>query len=527
MATPYFTQHRSRLRQPAVWISAFILFLLLCWWGLTAMKKQQQEQAQAYGVPLKPSIAEVSFDDLTTLKVLQLGTGKIIDSHYSPADLKSKSNATSGHGGMFFRIRNYKKDDKLIGIQFSSTPGALLIECQLTNIADTPIKRHSSLQDSGKITNINHNLNTDYIFTTAAEFLATPPSTIGHPPVILQLLDDTGHWTTARGPSLPIQRSRDGVQDKLLRHVYAFVAWDASQKELKFRALCIGSKPKFFQLKNPFYKPTGTPLKTTPFPQVYKSADFTFSVKNAHQYLIPEQGRLIQFSELLTSKHPSSSGLSPFSYSLIRCEQPNGTPCPSISRTLQRKKHTLYGNAIPSHVSQVKLTYSIDKTESYPYNKSSSIILAEGTVSADLKSIKINKTYTPHGINQFEVGKIRKNYNGKLCVDINLKGLWKNSAQEAAAKRALGDYVSHAHLVGFIDNRKTSSAYAEQHGSGSGSGSGRTNFNVSYYFFQDFKPGQKITFALVPRAPARIIHFNVDLPRSRKIIEKKSPQHKK
>lgn len=457
------------------------------------------------GLPLKTPLAEIEFDDRSKLKILQLGDTSVIDSAPKPTTFGFSN--TQGSTTSYARIDVKTKiiNDKLNSLTFSSQIGDLIVEIQLTAANGTPIHSTTYLDD-GHIRD-QSSFHKSTTFSSADDFIHAVPNK-ATPEFILQLQDKTGNWLTASGPLIC-------DQDPERRGAVAFQGWSRDQKELIFRALRKGNRPQVVKISNPYYKAMPASGPSDAMPYTHKDPDFSFTFKGVSESVIPEQGRLLIPDIDFSTRFPKADrhwGDTELEYELEACTDPTGGTH-HFSHIVSKHHDHVYGIAFPAHAKQATFTYLIVKGLPYPRQRSEASIIAEGTVAEDGKSIQLDKTFTPHGIQKVKLGDIEIENGEQLCP-IEFKGTWNNKKEEHDATRTLSGNINNAGIVIFTNEATTSSGYARFRSSGTSTSMSKTTFEVTKSIVGDFKPGQRLTIGLVPPLPPTRISFTVDVPSS-------------
>jgi hypothetical protein len=419
---------------------------------------------------LKVPVATVPLDDGSRVEIYGLGENEWADGAMSkPAG--SWSMAATGRSTFVdgdLKIERFTLGGKLAGVRYLPGEGSLVM----------PL-RH--VTRSGK---------------------AEPPSTMKPGNLVIRLSDGGGLWIEGDGPV-------GADDDPQCRGIVSFAGWPRSGKELVFQAVLKGQAPVEFRLPNP--APSSSPASWTaaPLPQAKAGKHWKVRLVKAREITMPDNGKGVIGDFEFSSDLPVAGDIPPVDGSVAGVLGAFGTR----SMTMVRKPragvfHVAY--AMPPDEQRFKFLYRIRYEEHYPYPKAGIPMLAEGTVSADGKSIELSSQTPRKGIKSLKVGPVgaaaKSWYPASQQVSISFEGSWRDAAERSAAESAIGPLNSWTPVV-FLDDGAHSSGMVQFRSSGT---RGDLKFEWAGDWTGALKPGMKVEIGLMAKWPDEVLEFVVD-----------------
>ena len=457
--------------------------------------------AKPVPLALRTPITTIPLDDGSQVRILQIGGNSLSDGDTELDRIKGNKKSSSLRYAQI-NATDVLLDGVLVGLEYETEKGALLVEIQYISDKGNPIPQRTYRATYGE-KNIRIEGN---------------PSDPLH--LQFELADGKGGWIKAVGPC-------GSERDPLERTAITFHGWSRLQKTLHFRIKHSGSKDATFTLPNPFYTPTIQHWRSDTLPASYECDDFKLTLDRVVQGYFADRGRILAPQIIFTTPHKKPkifTFANAIEYTLTHVEFPDGGQT-KIHDSFKTDGKVYFGYPFPSDQDQARFHYIVERGSAYPYTRQEATIIAEAIVSADGKSLILKKTHPTLGIDKIEIGKIEHDKDsGSSCL-ITLKGIWHGDKEKQHAEAYLQTGMSNTgFLVGFVNNNNHSKDVSEFRGSYSGS----SNFSVTiggkevkktkYTFynriqwFHDFKPGEHITFGLIKKQQPVHITFTVDLP---------------
>jgi hypothetical protein len=181
------------------------------------------------------------------------------------------------------------------------------------------------------------------------------------------------------------------------------------------------------------------------------------------------------------------------------------------------RKHRAGGSylayAMPPEENRFKFLYRIRYDEHYPYPKAGIPMLAEGTVSADGKSIEFSSQTPRRGIKSLKVGPVgeaaKSWYPASQQFPISFEVSWRDAGERSAAESAIGPLNAWTPVI-FLDDGAYSSGMIQFKSSGNSSLGSSFDFNWKGEWSGELKPGMKVEIGLMAKWPDEVLEFVVD-----------------
>lgn len=458
----------------------------------------------AIGTPVQT----VEFDDGSSLQILKIGEGEIVDGEMNPKPpismFSSHSTGIRGTGmggrGVSCTISSATMDDQITGLRFESPPANLLIQMRLLDSLKRPVESQRVLWQ-GEI-RMKHQKDEDFPGWHA--MLEAPAEDARMPEVVIQLADGTGGWIDGCGPT-------SMEDDREHRGMIAFTAWPRTATELEFRAARPGMEPVTWKMKNPLPASKPEPWTVSPLPQKQVESDFELELND----VVKLKGkRMIQPKFVFRSKVPGDtqqSGRGTNGSTMLDCT------CQQLlgawgSRT-EEGYYKLPGNEsvlgfpYPPDEEVLRFRFVIRPTEAYPYPRSGALMIATAKVAADGKAMESRPTIlTGHGILSVEYHQVTTGDEGGFQYTI--KGRWNSRAEMSAGKAALGERVP----VCFVGELDVSTGTAHTSGRSSSGSGDVTRFEREGRWDGPLHPGDEITLGMTDPLPVREVFFTFETP---------------
>lgn len=451
-------------------------------------------------------IHTVKFDDGSSLQILNIGDGKIVDGEMdSKASRMIYSSHTTGFGsrgagcwGLSGTISYATIDDQITGLEFESLPANLLIKTQLLDPGNRAIHSQRVLCQGGVRMKDQSNLD----FPGWNALLEAPAEDPNMPELVVQLADGVGGWIDGSGPFCL-------EDDREHRGMIAFPAWPRTTKEFEFRAARPGMDPVTWKIKNPSPASIPEPWIPLPLPQKHTDADFELELRAVTK---SADMRMIQPQFVFRSNVPGDaarSGGNANEFTMLNCtcaELLGAWGTRSVEGHLKRPGNPVArGFPYPPDEEVLRFRYLINPTAAYPYLRSNALMIARAKVAEDGKSLESRPTIlTGHGILAVEFQEVTTGEQGSFRYTIS--GRWNSQDEVEASKAALGERIP----VCFIGESETSIGAAHTSGRSS-SGSGNvTRFERQGRWEGPLHPGDEITLAMVDPLPTREVFFTFE-----------------
>ncbi len=492
-----------------VWVASIVGFLVIATVLLYFLPRTKVSTtgkvttSLAVGTPLHT----LTFDDGSSLQILNIGDGSVVDGDINPKPSSSmfsshsSGSSTSGMSGngVHASLRKVTINDEITGLQFDSPPANLVIQSRLL-LGQSPIACKRILWGN----EIRFEGDQDVNFPGWEAFLALPERDSNLPELVVQLSDGAGGWINGCGPY-----SSD--EDREHRGMIAFPAWPRSGAELEFRAARPGLKPVIWKMKNPSHMASPATWTASPFPQKQTDSDYELDVREVVKI---EGSRLIEPKFSFLSKVP---GVGPQPDDLS-----NGSPaldCDCVELlgawgTRSLKTHLdLPGNYVasgfpyPPDEKLLRLRFIIRPTRHYPYPRSQALLIAKAKVAANGTSFESKpQIITGNGVLSVEFRNLTTGNEGGFHYSI--KGRWNNDKERIMGEAAIGN--RNRIPVCYVGDVGIKVGCAEI-GSHNTSSEGKvTEFEYEGVWKAPLKPGDEVTLGMTTPLPDREVFFTFE-----------------
>ncbi|MEK7951310.1 hypothetical protein [Luteolibacter soli] len=323
--------------------------------------------------------------------------------------------------------------------------------------------------------------------------------------LVIRLSDGGGLWLDGSGPV----GADDDPQE---RGIVSFAGWPRSGKELVFQAVQKGRAPVEFRMPNPTAGSAAASWAAAPLPQVRTGKHWEVRLVKAREMTMAGDGKGVIGDFEFSSDLPEVGDSRPvvgFDAGVLGAL---GTRSMVLPHKLYVARSEL-AYPMPPDESCFKFLYRIRYEGHFPYPKGGIPILAEGTVSADGKSIELSAQNARRGIKSMDVGPVGAAadswYPASHEFDISFKGTWADAAEKSASEAAIGPWGRWTPVV-FLDDAEHSSGMVQFKGSGESSPGSSTDFTWKGSWRGELKPGMKVEIGLMAKWPDEVLEFVVD-----------------
>jgi len=335
---------------------------------------------------------------------------------------------------------------------------------------------------------------------------AASPATMKPGSLVIRLSDGGGLSIDGSGPF-------GAGDDPQCRGIVSFAGWPRSGKELVFQAELKGQSTVEFRLPNPATGSAPASWTAAPLPQVRTGQHWEVRLVKAKEITMAGKGKGVIGEFEFKSDLPEVGHFPPVGGSAAGVLGALGTRSMDLPHDRRVAMDSLAYPMAPDE-SSFKFLYRIRYDEHYPYPKRGiRVMLAEGVVSADGKSIEISSQNARRGIKSMTVGPVSsagKNwYPASHQFSISFEGSWKDGAERSAAEVAIGPLDSWTPVV-FLDDAGHSSGMIEFRGSGTSSVGSGADFHWKGDWSGELKPGMKVEIGVMVKWPDEVLEFVVD-----------------
>jgi hypothetical protein len=459
---------REWLRMAGV-IILMVMVVAAAWW-LARAGVFGRGGPTADPMALKTPVATVRLDDGSRIDIYGLAEDEWVDGVMSkPAgswSMTSTGRSVSVDGDL--KIERFTIDGKIVGVRYLPGEGRLVM----------PL-RH--VTRSG----------------TAESPAAMKPGSLA-----IRLSDGGGLWIDGSGPV-------GADDDPQSRGILSFAGWPRSGKELVFQAEQNGQPPVEFRLPNPAAGSSPASWTAAPLPQVKTGKHWEVRLVKAREITMPDRGKGVVGDFEFHSDLPLVGDFPPVGGSAAGVLGALGTRSMQLPHDVHAAMDSL-AYPMPPDESCFKFLYRIHYDEHYPYPKREIPILAEGTVSADGKSIELSVQNARRGIKSMNIGLIgaaaKSWYPGPHQFSISFEGSWRDGSERSSAEAAIGPLNAWTPVV-FLDNADHSSGSIQFKSS---SERGTLNFDWKGDWSGELKPGMKVEIGLMAKWRDEVLEFVVD-----------------
>jgi hypothetical protein len=471
-ATGYPNQPMNRGQS---WVGGVVILfvLLVAGWWIARAGVFGRGGAASDPMALKAPVATVRFDDGSRIEIYGLTESEWVDGVMSTPPGSWHIGPT---GGSTFvdgdlKIERFTMGGKVTGVRYLPGEGCLVMPLRHVTRSGT----------------------------------AESPSMMKPNDLVIRLSDDGGLWIDGSGPV-------GADDDPRRRGIVSFAGWPRSGKELVFQAERKGEPPVEFRMPNPAAGSSPASWTAAPLPQVKTGTHWEVRLVRAREITMAGQGKGVIGDFEFSTDLPVAGDVPAVGGSNAGVLGASGTR----SMTMVRKPpagvfHLAY--AMPPDESCFKFLYRIHYDAHYPYPKLGIPLLAEGTVSADGKSIELSTRSPRRGIKSMKVGPVgaakKSWYPASQQFAISWEGSWRDGSERSAAEAAIGPLDRWTPVV-FLDGGEHSSGSVQFKRSGTSSLGGGIDFNWEGDWSGELKPGMKVEIGLMAKWPDEVLEFVVD-----------------
>gem|GEM_PF-6356032 len=194
--------------------------------------------------------------------------------------------------------------------------------------------------------------------------------------LLVQHKDPVSGWVNLEGPF----KIHDGLEG---RHLVALFAWQRDQRDLMFRAIRADGAVVDFSLPNPDYQIVPCEMAAaSPLPALSKGADFEVRVVAVESRQVPDSYALrrieLEVGSGLTADAESEDVLRA---ELVDAADEWGNRVPIMGPEFGSRD--VRGFGFPGDSRRADVRMHLRRGKNYPWSASESVLIAEGTVSAD------------------------------------------------------------------------------------------------------------------------------------------------
>ena len=325
----------------------------------------------------------------------------------------------------------------------------------------------------------------------------------------VRLSDGSGGWLVGTGPhGMP--------DDPECRGVMVFVGWPRLGPDLVFEARALGQPAETFRLANPAAGAVAAKWTAAPLPQKHRAKDWELELMEVYQLEVPNKGKLLNSKFRFECRGAKSTkGWKTHAVGEAGIEGALG----GVSRSMAFDKtggplRTYGSNVVASYPvspdeNLFKMTYRIRYDACYSFPKSRASIVAEGTVSADAKTIDFSVLDKGLGIESIVFGSVktgaRSRYDGTMEFDIDYQCKWKTESDRLSAEGRLGPSEKWECVV-FLDGSLTSNGAVDWKSRGGGG----PHSEWKGRWIGELKPGMKLELGVMPPMPDEVVEFVFD-----------------
>lgn len=458
------------------------------------------------------------FEDGGRLEVFGLAVGEYVDTRVMPAKgigswLGARRSSTSSGGNSYFGAGGYsvsmnteEEDGQLVSC--SSRIGgsdALLISIRLLDPA-VGIVEQERFHAGGEVNNRERRWSREDrrlgpVGTGTEDYRAAlGQAGLG---LLIQHEDPVSGWVNLDGPF----KVNDQLEGRCLVGLYA---WQRDQRDLKLRAIRGDGAVVNFTVANPDYQKV--PLAMMParsLPMTSSGTDFEVRLLAVDRAAAVDNYPLTRIDSEVSSPLTTIADMPDFlSLEMLSALDEWGNRVPIVAG----------GFALPGGSQRADIQMRIVRTEAYPRSVSQSVLIAEGTVSAD--GTRVNFKLLPDaarfGIGAAPTGRMETEETSDRSLPERLEFSYAASFPKGAAASLVSVYGEPCHwpLVFFGAGAEVSNGLASQR---SGSTS-VTNGSVEAHAALEWsarpgtlKPGERIRVGIArPLLPSEVV-FPVEL----------------
>lgn len=324
--------------------------------------------------------------------------------------------------------------------------------------------------------------------------------------VEIQLSDGAGKWIKGEGP-------HGAVEDPWSRGIVSFCGWPRGGNELVFRASRPGLSPVEFRLPNPDVGAAPAAWKALPLPQSQREDDWEVRLMEAREIMIKEKGRaLLAEFEFQSDLNKSFRGNSPIDGWLHGVHGSRGTRSEWGVR-FRGSQGLRSAFPMPPDENVFKFIYRVAYRADFPFPRSGVSIIAEGSVAADGKTIRVLPRDGFPGVQIVEVGAITpakdSSFPGADDFTVSFAGVLKDASEKSAALAKAGAWKDWFPVV-ILDGEERTSGGMDLISSSSSDSAAETRFEWKGQWTGNLKPGMRVEIGVMARKPDEMLEFTVD-----------------
>lgn len=370
------------------------------------------------------------------------------------------------------QIERFTLDERLAGVRYLAGPGRLVISMRY-------------FDPSGN---------------------AVPPDHMKSGDLSIRLSDGGAERIEGEGP-------HGVVEDAWARGIVSFAAWPRGGRELVFQAVRAGLAPVEFRLPNPDAASSPAAWRALPIPQLQKGDGWEVRMLKAREITTKNKGRaLVADFEFQSDLKKDSRGKPPIDGWLHGVHGSRGTRSEWDLR-LSGRDQMRSAFLMPPDEDVFKFIYRITYRADYPFPRAGVSIIAEGSVSADGKTVDVLPRDGFPGVQKVEVGAVTPAkdswYPGADDFTVSFAGVLKDASEKSAALAKAGLWKDWAPVV-ILDGGERTSGGMVLIGSSSSDSAAETRFEWQGRWTGDLKPGMRVEIGLMARKPDEMLEFTVD-----------------
>jgi hypothetical protein len=324
--------------------------------------------------------------------------------------------------------------------------------------------------------------------------------------LVIRLSDGAGGSIKGEGP-------HGAVEDPWSRGIVSFGGWPRGGKELVFQAVRSGKAPVEFRLPNPAAGATPAAWRPLPLPQSQKGDHWEVRLVKVREITTEEKGKVLvadfEFQSDLDKPFKGNSPIDGWPHGVLGSR---GTRS-EWSIRLQGDNGMQSAFQMPPDEDAFKLIYRIIYRPDFPFPRAAVSIIAEGSVSADGKTILVAPRDGFPGVEKVEVGVVtpaRESwYPGAHEFTVSFEGGLKDAAEKSAAFAKAGVWKDWTPVLILDGDGRTSGGMDMTHTSTSDS-TAQTRFTWNGRWTGNLKPGIKVEIGVMARKPDEMLEFTID-----------------
>ena len=335
---------------------------------------------------------------------------------------------------------------------------------------------------------------------------AASPATMKPGSLVIRLSDGGGLSIDGSGPF-------GAGDDPQCRGIVSFAGWPRSGKEVVFQAELKGQPPVEFRLPNPAAGTSPASWTAAPLPQVKTGQHWEVRLVKAKEITMAGKGKGVIGEFEFKSDLPKIGDFPPVAGGAAGVLGALGSRSMDLPHDRRVAMDSLAYPMAPDETC-FKFLYRIRYEEHYPYPKRGiPVMLAEGKVSPDGKSIDLVSQHVKRGIKSLKVGPVGASpktwHPGPHQFEISFEGSWQDSSDKGSAEAAIGPMDRWRPVV-FLDDADHSSGSIQFKRSGTSSSGMSFDYDWKGDWTGELKPGMKVEIGVMARWPDEVLEFVVD-----------------